>query len=63
MKAETNHRHPLHILCVDDNTELVELVAEVLAENAPMLKVFKKSGLDLSTKRESGVVHVTLRLV
>jgi len=30
MKAETNHRHPLHILCVDDNTELVELVADML---------------------------------
>jgi CheY-like chemotaxis protein len=30
MTVETNHRHPLRILCVDDNTELVELIAEML---------------------------------
>jgi len=32
-------------------------MAEVLSENAPMLKVFDRSGLDLSTKREPGVVQ------
>jgi hypothetical protein len=37
-------------------------IAEVLPENTPMLKVFEKSALPLSKKRESGVVHVTLRL-
>jgi RimJ/RimL family protein N-acetyltransferase len=52
-----------HLATIARSTGLVELVAEVLAENAPMLNVFKKSGLDLSTKRESGVVHVTLRLI
>jgi RimJ/RimL family protein N-acetyltransferase len=40
-----------------------ELIAEVLPDNAPMLKVFAKSGFDLSTKREPGVVHVALRLI
>ena len=39
-----------------------ELIAEVLPDNAPMLKVFAKSGFDLSTKREPGVVHVALQL-
>ena len=39
-----------------------ELIAEVLPDNAPMLKVFEKSGLHPMTTREGGVVHVTLRL-
>jgi RimJ/RimL family protein N-acetyltransferase len=39
-----------------------ELIAEVLADNISMLKVFEKSGLRLSTKQEAGVVHVTLQL-
>lgn len=30
MKAEKTYRHPLRILCVDDNRELVELVADML---------------------------------
>jgi hypothetical protein len=42
---------------------LKELVAEVLPDNAPMLKVFENSGLRLATRRESGVVHVSLALV
>jgi RimJ/RimL family protein N-acetyltransferase len=41
---------------------LKELVAEVLPENTPMLEVFKKCGLRLSTKREAQLVHVTLQL-
>jgi RimJ/RimL family protein N-acetyltransferase len=52
-----------HLATIARCAGLVELVAEVLAENAPMLKVFKKSGLDHSTKRDAGVVHVALRLV
>jgi GNAT superfamily N-acetyltransferase len=38
------------------------LYAEVLAENAPMLKVFQKSGLEMATRRKEGAVHVALRL-
>lgn len=30
MKTQPRHRQPLRILCVDDNVELVELVAESL---------------------------------
>ena len=41
---------------------LSEFVAEVLSENAPMLKVFERSGLPMSEKREGPVVEVTLRL-
>ena len=39
-----------------------ELIAEVLADNISMLKVFQKSGLRLSTTHEAGVVHVALQL-
>ena len=41
---------------------LKEFTAEVLPENAPMLKVFEKSALKMSTKREAGTVHVALQL-
>ncbi len=41
---------------------LKELIAEVLPENAPMLKVCKKSGLPMMTKRLAEVIHVTLQL-
>ena len=36
--------------------------ADVLAENQPMLEVFRRSGLPMRTRREHGVVHVTLGL-
>ena len=36
--------------------------AEVLPDNIPMLRVFEKSGLPLTTKREPEVVHVRLDL-
>ena len=36
------------------------LVAEVLRENIPMLKVFEKSGLPMTTTRDPEVSHVTL---
>ena len=38
------------------------LVAEVLRENIPMLKVFEKSGLPMTTIRDPEVSHVTLQL-
>ena len=39
---------------------LTKLIAEVLVSNRAMLKVFEKSGLQMSTRREGSVVHVTL---
>lgn len=41
---------------------LKQLVAEVLPDNEPMLKVFKQSGLHVSIRREARSVHVTLDL-
>jgi RimJ/RimL family protein N-acetyltransferase len=51
-----------HVAAIAGEAGLKELVAEVLPDNAPMLKVFEKSGLRLSTKREAQVIHVTLQL-
>ena len=41
---------------------LKELIAEVLAKNVSMLKVFQKCGLAMRTELEQGVIHVTLHL-
>jgi len=51
-----------HLAAIARAAGLKELVAEVLPDNIPMLKVFEKSGLKLLTKREPGVVHVALQL-
>jgi RimJ/RimL family protein N-acetyltransferase len=52
-----------HLAALARDAGLKELVAEVLPENAPMLKVFEKSGLILGTRQENGVVHVALQLL
>ena len=36
--------------------------AEVLCNNAPMLTVFRRSGLPMTTRQEGNVLHVTLAL-
>ena len=51
-----------HLVTIAQESGLKELIAEVLPDNISMLKVFEKTGLPLSTKREPEVVHVTLRL-
>jgi RimJ/RimL family protein N-acetyltransferase len=51
-----------HLAAIARRSGLDHLVAEVLAGNAAMLKVFQKSGLRASTQRERDVVHVTLDL-
>jgi RimJ/RimL family protein N-acetyltransferase len=51
-----------HLIKIARAAGLEEFVAEVLAENAPMLKVFERSGLVMTTRRERGIVHVTLSL-
>ena len=50
-----------HIAAIGREMGLKELVAEVLADNVAMLKVFERSGLAMATKHEGSVVHVTLR--
>ena len=51
-----------HLITMARAAGLEELVAEVLPDNAPMLKVFERSGLPVTRKRERDAVHVTLRL-
>ena len=51
-----------HLAAIARAAGLDGLHAEVLDANAPMLKVFGKSGLAMSTERRQGVVHVALRL-
>ena len=51
-----------HLGMLARNAKLRALVAEVLPENAPMLKVFDRSGYRLRQQRDADVVHVTLYL-
>ncbi len=41
---------------------LVRFEAEVLSSNAPMLRVFQRSGLPLRRRSDSGVIHLDLDL-
>ena len=43
------------------NAGVEEFVADVMAENAPMLKVFDRSGLEMTTTTEYPIVRVVLR--
>jgi RimJ/RimL family protein N-acetyltransferase len=51
-----------HLIVIARKAGLDELSAEVLAGNAPMLKVFGKSGLPASTKQTGGTVHIALKV-
>jgi ribosomal protein S18 acetylase RimI-like enzyme len=51
-----------HLATIARAAGLEELIAEVLADNTSMLKVFQKSGLRIDTTHEAGVVHVALQL-
>jgi len=51
-----------HLIKLARAAGLKEFVAEVLPENQPMLKVFTRCGLAMTTRRERGVVRVTLVL-
>jgi len=51
-----------HLIAIARAAALDAFVAEVLPENVPMLKVFERCGLAVTTRRERGVVHVTLAL-
>lgn len=50
-----------HLAAIGREAGLRELVAEVLSDNLPMLRVFERCGLAMSARREGPVVHVTLR--
>src|SRR5262245_31908273 len=51
-----------HLIAVAREAGLDTLTAEVLSENAAMLKVFEHCGLPMRTRREAEVVHVALTL-
>jgi RimJ/RimL family protein N-acetyltransferase len=51
-----------HLTCLAKDAGLERFEADVLAQNQPMLAVFKRSGLAMQQKREGGVMHVTLAL-
>jgi RimJ/RimL family protein N-acetyltransferase len=49
-----------HLTLLARDVGIKELIAEVLPENLPMLKVFQSSGLNLQTKHRAGVIDVML---
>jgi RimJ/RimL family protein N-acetyltransferase len=51
-----------HLAVIARQAGLRELVADVLPENTAMLKVFARSGLEITTRRESDATHVVLQL-
>jgi RimJ/RimL family protein N-acetyltransferase len=51
-----------HLIVLARAAGLEEFIAEVLPENVPMLKVFERCGLSMTTRRGRGVVHVTLAI-
>jgi GNAT superfamily N-acetyltransferase len=51
-----------HLVSIARKTGLRRLVADVLAENAPMLTLFQKSGFTFKKGGDAGVVHAVLEL-
>jgi L-amino acid N-acyltransferase YncA len=52
-----------HLARIARGAGIEEFVADVLAHNAAMLKVFAGSGLTFTAKREGSTTHVVLKLV
>jgi RimJ/RimL family protein N-acetyltransferase len=51
-----------HLVVLGRNAGIKEFVAEVLADNRSMLKVFERSGLAVASTREGSVVCIGLEL-
>ncbi|MBP1179264.1 GNAT family N-acetyltransferase [Methylobacterium sp. PvR107] len=51
-----------HLIGLVRKSGLAELTAEVLPDNAPMLKLFERCGLPLNMRREASAFHVALQL-
>jgi ribosomal protein S18 acetylase RimI-like enzyme len=51
-----------HLVSIAREAGLRELVAEVLPDNQPMLSVFHKCGLKVTTRRDRGAVHIAMQL-
>jgi GNAT superfamily N-acetyltransferase len=51
-----------HLVHIARSKDLLQLDAEVLATNRPMLAVFARSGLPMRQQRDRDVIHITLAL-
>ncbi|MGH8765261.1 MAG: GNAT family N-acetyltransferase [Burkholderiales bacterium] len=51
-----------HLVVCARAARLETLIAEVLPDNAAMLKVFERAGLSVQTRRETGVLHLEMGL-
>ena len=51
-----------HLKRLAEDAGVAQFEADVLAQNQPMLAVFKRSGLPMRQTRDGGVLHVTLSL-
>jgi RimJ/RimL family protein N-acetyltransferase len=51
-----------HLIRLAQEAGVSRLEADVLADNHPMLVVFRRSGLPMRQQREGSVIHVTLDL-
>ena len=51
-----------HLVRIAQEAGVAHFEADVLAENQPMLAVFRRSGLPMQLQRDGGVLHVTLAL-
>jgi RimJ/RimL family protein N-acetyltransferase len=51
-----------HLVRIARDAEVQHFDAEVLAENAPMLAVFRRCGLPVKLRRDGSTVHLTLSL-
>jgi RimJ/RimL family protein N-acetyltransferase len=51
-----------HLITIARHAGLTKLIADVLADNIAMLKVFEKCGLHVTTRREAGIVRISLQL-
>jgi RimJ/RimL family protein N-acetyltransferase len=51
-----------HLVRIAQESGVSRFEAEVLAENQPMLAVFRRSGLPMRLKRDGSALHVTLSL-
>jgi len=50
-----------HLIGIARSAGIEEFQADVLPGNLAMLRVFEKSGLEISTARGEGIVHVVMR--